>query len=97
MNRKEWLEVGKQSLYFVLLIAGIALLIGVIDLVQGWSFETEKFIIMLGLWLLTASMFLGLSPFAMDSKQRGTGIPAYPARFPPPPAFHQACCRAWRP
>ncbi len=71
MNRKEWLEVGKQSLYFVLLIAGIALLIGVIDLVQGWSFETEKFIIMLGLWLLTASMFLGLSPFAMDSKQRG--------------------------
>ena len=71
MNRKEWLEVGKQSLYFVLLIAGIALLIGVIDLIQGWSFETEKFIIMLGLWLLTASMFLGLSLFAMDSKQKG--------------------------
>ena len=71
MNRKEWLEVGKQSLYFVLLVAGIALLIGVIDLVQGWSFESEKFIIMLGLWLLTASMFLGLSPFAMDSKQKG--------------------------
>lgn len=71
MNRKEWLEVGKQSLYFVLLAAGIALLIGVIDLIQEWSFESEKFIIMLGLWLLTAAMFLGLSPFAMDSKQRG--------------------------
>jgi hypothetical protein len=71
MSRKEWLEVGKHSLYCVLLAAGIALLIGVIDLIQGWSFESEKFIIMLGLWLLTAAMFLGLSPFAMDSKQRG--------------------------
>jgi hypothetical protein len=71
MSRKEWREVGKQSLYFVLLLAGIALLIGVIDLIQGWSFESEKFIIMLGLWLLTASMFLGLSPFAMDSRQKG--------------------------
>jgi hypothetical protein len=71
MKRKEWLEVGKQSLYFILLLAGIALLIGVVDLIQGRSFESEKFIIMLGLWLLTASMFLGLSPFALDSKQRG--------------------------
>ncbi|MBN2400456.1 MAG: hypothetical protein JXI33_08995 [Candidatus Aminicenantes bacterium] len=71
MNRKEWREVGKQFLYFILLIVGIALLIGVIDLIQGRSFESEKFIIMLGLWMLTASMFLGLSPFAMDSKQKG--------------------------
>lgn len=71
MNRKEWLEVGKQSLYFVLLVAGIALLIGGIDLIQGRSFESEKFIIMLSLWLLTAAMFLGLSPFALDSKQKG--------------------------
>jgi hypothetical protein len=71
MSRKEWLEVGRQCLYFVLLIAGIALLIGAIDLVHGWSFESEKLIIMLGLWLLTASMFLGLSPFALDAKQKG--------------------------
>jgi hypothetical protein len=71
MSRKEWLEVGRQCLYFVLLIAGIALLIGAIDRVQGWSFESEKFIIMLGLWLLTASMFLGLSPFALDARQKG--------------------------
>ena len=71
MNKKEWREVGKQSLYFVLLVAGIALLIGGIDLIQGRSFESEKFIIMLSLWLLTVSLFLGLSPFALDSKQKG--------------------------
>ena len=33
--------------------------------------EGEKLIIILGAWLLMFSMFLGLSPFAMDSKQKG--------------------------
>ncbi len=71
MNKKEWREVSRQSLYFVLAVAAIALLIGGIDLVQGRSFASEKFIIMLGLGLLMFSMFLGLSPFALDSKQKG--------------------------
>ena len=31
MNRKEWLEVGKQSLYFILALAAMALLL------TGWT------------------------------------------------------------
>jgi hypothetical protein len=71
MSRKEWREVLGQCLVFVILLAGIALLIGGIDLVQGLPFESEKFVIMLSLWLLSGSLFLGLSPFALDGKQRG--------------------------
>ena len=32
MSRKEWREVGKQSLYFVLALAGMALLLRGMDL-----------------------------------------------------------------
>ncbi|TFG74490.1 MAG: hypothetical protein E4H23_11930, partial [Chrysiogenales bacterium] len=78
MNRKEWLEVGKQSLYFILALAAMALLLGGMDLLMGamnlaqaQPLEGEKLIIILGAWLLMFSMFLGLSPFAMDSKQKG--------------------------
>jgi len=71
MNRKEWLEVGKQSLYFVLAMAGMVLLVGLVGLLDGKPLEGEKIIIMLGLWLLMLSLFLGLSPFALDSKQKG--------------------------
>lgn len=71
MNKKEWLEVGKQSLYFVLATAGMVLLIGLLNLLQGKPFEGETIIIILGFWLLMFSMFLGLSPFALDSKQKG--------------------------
>ncbi|MBU4404193.1 MAG: ABC-2 transporter permease [Candidatus Aminicenantes bacterium] len=71
MNRKEWLEVGKQSLYFVMAAAGMVLLVALMNWLQGKPLEAEKIIIMLGLWLLMFSMFLGLSPFAMDSKQKG--------------------------
>jgi hypothetical protein len=78
MNRKEWREVGRQSLYFILALAamallmmGIDLLIGVMGFAQAKPLEGEKLIIILGAWLLMFSMFLGLSPFAMDSKQKG--------------------------
>lgn len=78
MNRKEWREVGRQSLYFILALAAMALLLGGIDLLmsimgfaQAKPLEGEKLIIILGAWLLMFSMFLGLSPFAMDSKQKG--------------------------
>ena len=71
MNRKEWREVGQQSLYFILALAAMALLVGVMDLLQDKPFNGEKIIIILGLWLLMFSLFLGLSPFAMDSKQKG--------------------------
>ncbi len=78
MNRKEWLEVGKQSLYFILALAAMALLLGGVDLLMGVMgfaqskpLEGEKLIIILGAWLLMFSMFLGLTPFAMDSKQKG--------------------------
>lgn len=71
MNRKEWLEVGKQSLYFVLAVASMVLLVALAGLLEGKPLEGEKIIIILGLWLLMFSLFLGLSPFAMDSKQKG--------------------------
>jgi hypothetical protein len=71
MIKKEWPEVSKQSLYFVLAMAGMVLLVGLVNLLQGKPLEGEKVIIMLGLWLLMFSMFLGLSPFALDSKQKG--------------------------
>ncbi|MCJ7525414.1 MAG: ABC-2 transporter permease [Candidatus Aminicenantes bacterium] len=72
MNRKEWLEVSKQSLYFVLATAGMVLLMALLNLMQGKpQFAGETIIIILGFWLLMFSMFLGLSPFAMDSKQKG--------------------------
>lgn len=71
MNRKEWREVGKQSLFFVLAMAGMFLLVGLVGLLDGKPLEGEKLIIIFGVWLLMFSMFLGLSPFAMDSKQRG--------------------------
>jgi hypothetical protein len=78
MNRKEWREVGRQSLYFILALAAMALLLMGMDLLMGMMgfaqakpLEGEKLIIILGAWLLMFSMFLGLSPFAMDSKQKG--------------------------
>jgi len=78
MSRKEWREVGKHSLYFVLTLAGMALLLGGMELLvaalglaQARPLEGEKLIIILAAWLLMFSMFLGLSPFAMDSKQKG--------------------------
>jgi hypothetical protein len=78
MNRKEWREVGQQSLYFLLALAVMALLLGGVDLLMGAMgfaqskpLEGEKLIIILGAWWLMFSMFLGLSPFAMDSKQKG--------------------------
>jgi hypothetical protein len=71
MNRKEWLEVGRQSLYFVLAASGMVLLVGLVGLLDGKPLEGEKIIIILGLWLLMFSMFIGLSPFALDSKQKG--------------------------
>jgi hypothetical protein len=71
MNKKEWLEVCKQSLYSVLAMAGMVLLVGLMGLLQGKSFDGEKIIIMLGLWLLMFSLFLGLSLFALDSQQKG--------------------------
>jgi len=78
MNRKEWREVGRQSLYFILALAAMALLMMGMDLLmsmmgfaQAKPLEGEKLIIILGAWLLMFSMFLGLSPFAMDSKQKG--------------------------
>jgi len=78
MNRKEWLEVGKQSLYFILALAAMALLLEGVDLLMGVMgfarskpLEGEKLIIILGAWWLMFSMFLGLTPFAMDTKQKG--------------------------
>jgi hypothetical protein len=78
MNRKEWREVGRQSLFFILALAAMALLLGGVDLLMGAMgfaqskpLEGEKLIIILGAWWLMFSMFLGLSPFAMDSKQKG--------------------------
>lgn len=71
MIKKEWREVGKQSLYFVLATAGMALLFGLVNLLQGKFFEGGTIIIILGCWLLMFSMFLGLSLFALDSKQKG--------------------------
>ncbi len=71
MNRKEWLEVGRQSLYSVLAAAGLVLLAFIGDLLSDQSLSGEKIVIILGLWLLMFSMFMGLSPFAMDSKQKG--------------------------
>jgi hypothetical protein len=71
MNRKEWLEVGKQSVYFVLAVAAMVMLVGLVGLLDGKPLEGEKIIIILGLWLLMFSLFLGLSPFAMDSSQKG--------------------------
>ncbi|MBN2345119.1 MAG: hypothetical protein JXO51_01935 [Candidatus Aminicenantes bacterium] len=72
MSRKEWLEVGKQSLIFLLAMAAMNLLqVGLAGLLEGTPLPMEKIIILMGLWLLVFAMFLGLSPFAMDSKQRG--------------------------
>lgn len=78
MSGKEWREVGRQSLYFLLAMAAMVLLLGGVDLLAGLlggaparPLEGEKLMIMLGLWLLVFSMFMGLSPFAMDSKQKG--------------------------
>ncbi len=71
MSRKEWREVAKQSLYFLLAATAMALLVAIAGRLQAESFSGEKAVIMLGLWLLVFSMFLGLSPFAMDSKQKG--------------------------
>jgi hypothetical protein len=72
MSRKEWREVSKQSLYFVLATAGMVLLMVLLNLLQGKpQFAGETIIIILSFWLLMFSMFLGLSPFAMDSKQKG--------------------------
>ncbi len=71
MNRKEWREVGLQSLYFVLALAGMVLLAFIGDLLSDRPLGGEKIAIILGLWLLMFSMFMGLSPFAMDAKQRG--------------------------
>ncbi len=71
MIKKEWLEVSKQSLYFVLATAGMVLLVCRPNLLQGKFFESETIIIILGFWLLMFSLVLGLSPFALDSKQKG--------------------------
>lgn len=71
MNRKEWREVGLQSLYFVLAVAGMVLLALIGDLLSDRPLGGEKIAIILGLWLLMFSMFMGLSPFAMDNKQKG--------------------------
>ena len=78
MSGKEWREVGRQSLYFVLALAAMALLLAGMDLLVGMMgaaparpLEGEKLAIILGLWLLVFSMFMGLSPFAMDVKQKG--------------------------
>jgi hypothetical protein len=71
MIKKEWLEVCKQSLCSVLAMAGMVLLVYLVNLLQGKPLEGEKIIIWLGLWLLMFSMFIGLSPFAMDSNQKG--------------------------
>lgn len=71
MRRKEWREVGLQSVYFVLAVAGMVLLAFIGDLLSDRPLGGEKIAIILGLWLLMFSMFMGLSPFAMDAKQKG--------------------------
>ncbi len=72
MIEKEWREVGRHSLYFVLALACFPLLLTrLADLLQGKSFDGEKAAILAGLWLLVFSMFMGLAPFAMDSRQKG--------------------------
>jgi hypothetical protein len=72
MKKKEWREVSRQSLYFVLAAAGMVLLTGLLNWLRGKpQFQAETVIIILGFWLLMFSMFLGLSPFAMDSNQKG--------------------------
>ncbi|MCX6557379.1 MAG: hypothetical protein NTW95_08135 [Candidatus Aminicenantes bacterium] len=72
MIKKEWLEVSKQSLYFVMAAAGMVLLTALLNWLQGKpQFQVETVIIILGFWLLMFSLFLGLSPFALDSNQQG--------------------------
>jgi CDP-diglyceride synthetase len=72
MNKKEWLEVSRQSLYFVLAVVGMVLLTGLLNWLQGKpQFQAETVMIILGFWLLMFSLFLGLSPFALDSNQKG--------------------------
>lgn len=71
MSRKEWLEVGKQSLVFSLAVAVMVSLVALTSMFDGKPLGGEKVIIILGLWLLMLSLFLGLSPFAMDSQQKG--------------------------
>lgn len=71
MIKKEWREVGKQSLSFILLYAGMVLSIFLQNLLQDKPFEGDMATIGLGLGLLTFSMLLGISPFAQDSKQKG--------------------------
>ncbi|HOW44104.1 MAG TPA: hypothetical protein PK919_02900 [Candidatus Aminicenantes bacterium] len=71
MSGKEWREVGRQSLYFLLAAAGMVLLAIVGDRLSHTPISGERIAILLGLWLLMFSMFMGLSPFAMDSKQKG--------------------------
>ncbi|MDD8013173.1 MAG: ABC-2 transporter permease, partial [Acidobacteriota bacterium] len=71
MNRKEWREVGLQSLYFVLAVAGMVLLALIGDLLNDRPLGGETIAIILGLLLMMFSMFMGLSPFAMDAKQKG--------------------------
>jgi hypothetical protein len=71
MIKKEWREVSRQSLYFVLAMAGMVLLVGLPNWLQSKPLDAETVIIMLGLMQLMFSMFLGLSPFALDSKQKG--------------------------
>jgi hypothetical protein len=72
MIKKEWFEVSKQSLYSVLVIAGLLLMMGLANWLQDKpQFEAGTVLIILGFMLLMFSMFLGLSPFALDSKQKG--------------------------
>ncbi len=72
MIAKEWREVGRQSLFFVLALAAVPLLLArLADRLHGLPFSGEKFLIMTGLWLLVFALFMGLSPFALDAKQRG--------------------------
>jgi hypothetical protein len=71
MKRKEWREVARQSAYFLLAAAAMMLLVAIADWAQGRAMDGERIVILLGLFLLMFSLFLGLSPFALDSKQRG--------------------------
>lgn len=71
MRRKEWIEVLKQSGYFLLWQVGMVLLTAIMDLIQKRPFKTEDFLIMQALMLLILSMLMGISIFAMDGKQKG--------------------------
>lgn len=71
MIEKEWREVGRQALFFFLALAGIILLAHLADRIQHVPFSGERAAIMMGLWLLMLSLFMGLSPFALDAKQKG--------------------------